>query len=393
MSNSRNAARIAVFVVLLVSGAYPQQKQARNYEGAIAASRAAMRELVANGDTPGASIAVAADGQLIWTEGFGYADVERRKLATAETQFGIGSITKALTTALFGLMVEKGIVGWDVQVQKYLPDFPHRDITGRMIAGHTSGLGDRFDNANRLTTRHYDTNAAMTEILKEPLRHAPGTAYYYGTSSYTVLAAVLERKTGRRTRDLMEAEVLDPLGMEHTIVNDGGAAPNPLRTVFHERTAQGKILPVPKYDPSFKLAGAGYLSTSADLARFGLAFLPGSRALSEKLKSEVLRPMTIADGSRPVTGMGGAMGFKEVGLGLGWNIAQDQKGRRVIHQPGGGPGISSWLIVYPDEGLVIAIVSNRTSAPVGGKALEITTEAFLEARSAGSSGRGSSNAR
>lgn len=88
--------------------------------------------------------------------------------------------------------------------------------------------------------------------------------------------------------------------------------------------------------------------------------------------------MSLQNGTQPVTGMGEAMGVKDIGLGLGWNLATDQQGRRLYHQAGGGPGISAWLLVYPDERLVIAILSNRTSAPVGGKALSTTRERFLQ---------------
>lgn len=378
MKMTKRFSQVWACIVVLSALAFGQGRPTTAYAEAIAKSDEAMQKLVASGDTPGASIAVAVNCEVVWSEGFGYADVEAQKKATAETQFGLGSVTKALTSALYGKFVEKGLVEWDVPVQRYLPGFPHKEVTARMLAGHTSGLTDDFDNANRLTTRHYTTREAMKEITKPPLRHAAGTAYYYGTSTYTVLADVLETKTGKSFDELMWMELLVPVGMDSTVVNAGPRGQSATKSVFYERTDEGKIVRSPVYDPSFKLAGAGYLSTAADVARFGSAMLACGKGLSDKVRAELWRPVRLKDGTSPVTGTGEYMELKDTGIGLGWSIAEDRSGRRVMHQPGGGPGISSWLVVYPDEGLVVAILSNRTSAPVGGPALQTTMKSFLE---------------
>jgi len=382
--NMKRFSHVWACIVVLGVLAFGQGRPTTEYADAIAKSEEAMQKLVASG-TPGASIAVAVNCEVVWSEGFGYADVEAQKKATADTQFGLGSITKALTAALYGKFVEKGLVEWDVPVQRYLPEFPDKEVTARMLAGHTSGLADDFNNANRLTTRHYTTREAMREITKPPLRHAAGTAYYYGTTTYTVLADVLERETGKSFDELMRAELLVSLGMDSTVVNTGPPGQSATKSVFYERTGEGKIIRTPAYDPSFKLAGAGYLSTAADVARFGSAMLPCGRGLSQQVRAELWRPVRLKDGTSPVTGTGESMEVKDTGIALGWNIAEDKNGRRVMHQPGGGPGISSWLVVYPDAGMVVAILSNRTSAPVGGASLQTTLESFLSATSGASS--------
>lgn len=106
--------------------------------------------------------------------------------------------------------------------------------------------------------------------------------------------------------------------------------------------------------------------------------LGGPGAVSDKVRAEVFRAVKLNDGTQPMSGVGEHMGVQDEGVGLGWSIGRDKHGRRVIHQPGGGPGISSCLVLYPDQSVVVAILSNQTSAPLGGEPLAITTEAFLK---------------
>jgi len=122
----------------------------------------------------------------------------------------------------------------------------------------------------------------------------------------------------------------------------------------------------PTYDPSHKLPGAGFLATAEDLARFGAALLrPGM--LSEPGRAELFRPVPLADG----TATEFALGFR----------VKDDDGRRLLHQPGGGIGISAWLFVYPDDDVVVALLSNVPTGPVGGATRKAITDAFFAAMS------------
>jgi CubicO group peptidase (beta-lactamase class C family) len=377
--------RLRVFLLCsLVLGAVPpaagwEDADSRSYEEAITTGRAALQRMVDRG-VPGASIAVVADGELIWEEGFGWADLEHCVPAKADTRFGIGSITKTLTTALFARLAERGTVGWDIPVEQYLPTFPYagRKITPRLIASHLSGLDDSFSSSRSYSTERFSTQQALEHIFAEPLRHEPGSRLFYATGSYTILAAILEKATGEDFRSLMRRELLDPLRLRSTVPNERPAIVEH-RASFYERDESGEVVNALSYDPSYKWAGAGYVSTAADLARFASALLSGE-VLGEEATRQLFSPMQLTSGEYPVTGMGSFMGAEDSGIGLGWNIARDWKGRLVYHQPGGGVGISAWLLIYPDEKLTIAILSNLTAAPVGGKTLHSTVDAFLAAK-------------
>ncbi len=316
--------------------------------------------------TPGLSVAVAAGGEIVWSEGFGHADLEHRVPVTPETRFAIGSISKSLTTALVGRLVDSGALDIDAPVERYLPDFPHagRGITTRLIAAHLSGIDDETERRLHHTARHFETTReALETIWNDPVVDEPGTNPRYGTGTYTIIAAVIERVSGRDFLSAMERQVLSPLGLGGTVPNER-AEIVPRRAAFYERTSAGKIVHAPYYDPSFKWAGAGYLSTAEDLARFGAAMsAPGF--LSERTWKEIMTAAHTKDGN-------------PIQFALGWDAPQALgTGRTLIGKSGGGPGIRGYLALYPECDLVIAMLTNLSRAPVRGEFWETVAGAFL----------------
>jgi CubicO group peptidase (beta-lactamase class C family) len=382
------AARLAALaaVVLACAGADVRTSEravpADRYAAAASAARQALRSRLERDRIPALSAAVAVDGRVVWAEAMGVADLDRRVAATEHTLFGIGSVTKSLTMALAGRLVDQGRLDLDAPVERYLPDFPHagKGITTRLVAAHLSGLDDRFATANRLTARHHTTREALAEIYKEPLRAAPGSEHFYGTGTYTVIAGVIEKAGGEPFADALRHRVLEPLGMTSTVPNDPHS-PASARATFYEADARGRPVRAPAYDPSHKLAGAGYLSTASDLVRFGSALArPGF--LKEATLEQIFTPMRTSDGTDTGVGLGWRIGA-DAYPGMGWTIGPDTEKRRIVHQPGGGPGISCWLVVDRDAGLAAAVLSNLTSANVGGAAFDAMLEAFLRARGQG----------
>ncbi|HYG80817.1 MAG TPA: serine hydrolase domain-containing protein, partial [Pyrinomonadaceae bacterium] len=271
------------------------------------------------------------------------------------------------TMALYGRLVEEGVVAFDAPVESYLAEFPHKNmkISVRLIAGHLSGLDDSVNTAHGLTSTHYGTtDQALQLFVNEPLKYRPLERHFYTTGPYTFIAGVVERAARRDFQALMSQYVLGPLGMKDTVPNNRRAI-IPHRTAFYV-SEEGKTVNAPFADPSFKLAGAGYLSTAEDVARFGAAFLkPGF--LKESTIDELFRPLRTSAG-------------EDTGFALGWRAGKDSRNRRIIHQPGGGPGISSWLTLYPEEKLVVAILSNQTGAPVGGRTMNAIADSFIRHR-------------
>ena len=335
------------------------------YAAAGAASRAAIQTMMQSSQTPAVSVAVAMNGEIVWSEAFGFADLEQKKRTTPEIRFGLGSVTKSFTAVLAARLVEEGKFDLDAPVAKYLPQFPHKNITARLILAHLSGLNDAYNNAHYYEKRHLTTSAALEEILRaNTLAYPPRTRHEYTTSNFTIVAASIEQASGKDFATAMRQYVLQPLGLQRTSFND---RTHPLAEAAAFYVKEGnRVIKAPEYDPSFKWAGAGLLANAEDVARYGAALL----------REGFLKPDTRAEIFRALK----TSSDEETNYALGWYVGKDKNGRRIYEHGGGGPGISSYIRLYPQEDCVLAILSNLTNAPVNGEVAPIVAEAFLQTK-------------
>lgn len=339
---------------------------AQSFESAGAVAQARLDEIVASGNTPGASGTVVVDGRVVWRGTAGLARIDERVTVTPSTRFGLGSISKTLTMAGVMRLVDAGLLDLDAPVEKYLPDFPHagRGITVRRIAVHQSGLSDAFETANYQTRDHYDTiDTAYRLIVAHPLEFEPGSKVEYRTASYTVIARVMEAVAGKPYETIMREQVFGPLGLTSIVPNDP-REDFADRVRFYMTNDDGAFVAGPYFDPSFKLAGAGFIATADDVARFGAALVSGP-FLSDRARRELLTAVPLADGTAT-----------EWALGI--RVA-DWQGRRMYHIPGGGIGISTWLFVFPEDVLSIAVLTNVPTGAAGGRTRNVIAGAFLDA--------------
>ncbi len=298
---------------------------------------------------PGASVAVAVDGRVVWAEGFGQADVENRVAVTPTSRFRIASISKAVTAAAVAKLVEDGRLDLDAPVQRYVPGFPEKPqgtITTRLLAGHLAGVrhyrGLEFQSAE-----HYDDVVDALGIFEDdPLLSPPGERYAYSTYGWNLISAVVQGASGETFLRFVRTEVLDPLGLRETVAEWGDSIILG-RVRQYRRSADGRLVNAPYVDNSNKWAGGGYLSTASDLVRYGSAYLsPGF------LKPETVRMMWTSQRTR---------GGEETGYGIGWFVG-NVDGRRQVWHTGGAVGGSTILLIWPDARLVVSILTNLESA-------------------------------
>jgi CubicO group peptidase (beta-lactamase class C family) len=125
---------------------------AERYAGAVEKARSLARTQLVQENLPGLSVAVAIDGDIVWAEGFGFADVERRAPVTPRTRFRTGSVSKTLTAAAVALLHDRGRIDLDAPVHTYVPSYPKKQwtISTRQLLGDVAGVhrprGDSNDN-------------------------------------------------------------------------------------------------------------------------------------------------------------------------------------------------------------------------------------------------------
>lgn len=335
------------------------------FSSAAEVARIQLESIRERSNTPAVGVAVVHRGHTVFSEVFGTADIERDVKATTATRFGIGSITKCFTSVAAVSLEREGKIDLDAPLETYLPGFAHsgKGITPRLILTHMSGLDDAFATQHYWTTQSFTVQEAADLIGHDGLAHEPGDEFLYATGPYTLVGAALERATGLAFEKIIVDRVLRPAGMTATIVNRPRERIKN-RTRFYRRRDDGAPEPAPMFDPTHKLPGAGYLSTVEDVAKFGDALLSG------KLLDETGMKRLFAE-ARTRSGDG-------TGYALGFQLAEDPVHGPVYHLPGGGPGISAWLVIYPKRHITFAILSNMTSAPVGAKEFQEIQDAFLE---------------
>ena len=332
---------------------------------AIEHTRAIAKEWLERG-IPGLSVTVAVDGKIVFSEGFGYADLEQRVPVWPTTKFRIGSVSKPLTAAALVKLVEQGKLDLDAPIQKYVPSFPDKGavITPRMLAGHLGGIR-HYKKDEFLNSKHYDNVVAGLAIFQnDPLVFPPGTKFNYSSYGFNLLSAVIEKACDEDFLSCMRDLVISPLGLRFTVADQ----PSELieqRARFYTHWKDKPLENSPYTDNSYKWAGGGFLSTSEDVARFGNALLePGY------LKKESLGLLFTSQKTKS---------GEETGYGMGWAIEKSRSGKRIFDHSGGSTGASSELILYPDEHLVIAMVCNYETDSNGWKFEEVQSiaEAFV----------------
>lgn len=316
-----------------------------SYQAPVEASREILRDLMLTAGVPGISVAVGLDGQVVWSEGLGWADVESRVPVWAHTRFRIASISKALTAGAVARLHEQGRLDLDVPVQRYVPSFPIKEkgtVTTRLLAGHLAGVRHYRDEEFLSRARYEDVVDALEIFRDDPLEHAPGTAYLYSTYGWSLVSAVVQGAADAPFLEHMSGAVLEPLGMYDTVAEHADSIILH-RARYYRRGEDGRLVNAPWVDNSNKWAGGGYLSTARDLVTYGMAYLGGD-FLSPETMELLFTPQTMADGTAAP-------------YGIGWRIDREGVPPAVYHT-GGAVGASAILLLYPEERVAVSVLTN-----------------------------------
>jgi serine beta-lactamase-like protein LACTB len=316
---------------------------------AIAEARAYAGRLYDSLALPGLAIAVAVHDEILLTAEFGYSDVAARQPIVPTSQFRIGSVSKVVTTAALARLVQQGKVDLDAGIGRYLPTLPpdKLGITSRQLAGHQGGIR-HYGQGEFSSTRAYPNVAAsFGSFIRDTLLSPPGTRQSYSSYGYNLLAAVMEAATGQEYRQLIRDEVTRPLGLHRTMVE--ASLENGDKPVSYYVKNQGMLEAAPMVDLSDRWPSGGFLSTASDLARLGSGILRSSY-LNEATRVLLFTPQKLANGT-------------DTNVALGWRVATDSAGRRFVHHGGEAMGGRAFLLVYPEQRVVVAMLANQSFAP------------------------------
>ncbi|WP_394975270.1 serine hydrolase domain-containing protein [uncultured Croceitalea sp.] len=317
-------------------------------------SEAILHNLIIKEKVPGLSITINKNGETIFQNGFGYADIENKiSVEPRNTIFRIASISKCITALAFGKMIEEGLLQFDDSFYKHVPYYPKKayDFTLRQLASHTAGI--RAYRGKEFGLNEPYSIADSLEVFKnDSLVFEPGKGYLYNSFDFVLLSLAMQEANGVPFETYVKEKILIPLGMTNTFAPPLTKSVSSIELAnqakFYTKTVLGfeKAIEVNNF---YKLSGGGYLSTSDDVAKLGKAILE-QKILDKGMFKELCSPQYING--------------KSTYYGLGFQVSKDKHDRSFIGHVGSSVGAYSNLFIYPKEELVISILINCTDSKI-----------------------------
>ncbi|CAB4008947.1 Hypothetical predicted protein, partial [Paramuricea clavata] len=378
----------------------------------IGKARSLIKRFREESGSPGLAISVSVDGRTVWSEGFGYSDIENDVPCTPSTVMRIASISKPLTAAAAMKLLDEGKLNLDDPVQKYVPNFPEKQInskpcviTIRQLLCHQSGIrhyhktkkgegstqsgttkngNEKEERENKVSEFQkqeyyikecYDSVEKSLSLFKDdPLVHEPGSEFLYTTFGWTLLSAVIESAAQKKFL-LCMYELFKDLGMNNTqaelhknlVYGRARVKRMSIKAIrfaplgHYVRNEKGQLMNTPYVDNCYKWAGGGFISTTEDLIKFGNAMLYSSQIgefqgkSKDSLLSGILSPESMRLSWTTVENTEDKVS-KHWGYGLGWAILPEKHERgccrdqqKAIAHSGGAVGASSILLILPNS--------------------------------------------
>lgn len=366
---------IAPVIAALAACSSQPQKPAGSPRGDYAYTRQYISWLIGqemdDADVTGLSIALVDDQEIVWSQGFGYADKQAKIEATPDTVYHLGSIAKVFTATAAMQLAEQGKMDIGQPLQKYLPEFSIKSRfgdTGRItplnIMTHHSGLPANW--VLGMSERHPGPfTEVVTAVKDEYLAYPPDYVFSYSNLGVTLLGAAIGKVSGAGYAGYMDAHLLQPLEMKHSAFTS---------TIPGKSYDKGREI---EAMPLRDLPSGGLNSSASDIAHFmQMVFADGRYKGRQIIKPESLHKMlTVQNANLPLD-----FDFK---MGLGWMLSgmDVPRGGTVANHGGSTLNYHTMMAVLPEYKLGVVVLSNSTTAQsVVGKVAEATLKLALEAK-------------
>jgi CubicO group peptidase (beta-lactamase class C family) len=301
------------------------------------------------------TVALYQSNEVVYQRSHGFADIDSGQPITADTKIRIGSITKHYTAALILRLIQHGVFELDDPLAKFDLGFPPniaRKITVRHLLGHRSGFEDLFTEEYRNNYRSLKTiDDKLPLLMSKPLRFEPGTDRYYSNYGYIVLGAIVERTTGESFKQILEAEILEPIGALNTDYALTNEVKN--KALSYSYTWTGRKVDVTNRLENLTPDGGMYASAS-DLVKFYSALYYSDKLINDRMKAIMMSGYMDTDRS--------------------WSeIVDSPESIRLSY--GGGPGVSAAVELHLRDRFFVVVLAN-TDALVAEKISQRITDAF-----------------
>jgi D-alanyl-D-alanine carboxypeptidase len=334
-------------------------------QGAIRLFSAWLDGQVLNRHLPGVAVGVVSDQSLVWSKGFGFADLEKKVPMTASTKFRMASHSKLFTATAIMQLREQGKLRLDDPVSKHLPWFkvvPANDddpeITIEELLTHSSGLPREA--GSHWTTFDFPTSDELKALM--PARQAPfapDVRWKYSNLAYSVAGLVIEAASGQRWADYVQQHIYGPLGMTSSSVDQNVPG---LAVGYNRRLPDDTRSSTPFIDAKGMAAATGITSTVEDMAKFASAqFRRGRRGGANILGTGSLRDMHRIRVLETNWTQGNAIGF----------AVRRERDKVFVSHGGSYPGYQTQTVLQLDDKVAVIVLTNADDANPGVMATEL----------------------
>jgi CubicO group peptidase (beta-lactamase class C family) len=347
---------VTVFIIFILSCDKRQAKQSNP----LALSLDSVMKSVADTAQFNGNILVSRNGNIIYQQSFGYANYDTKAKLNDSSLFELASVSKQFTAMAIMILKERGLLHYDDDVKKYIPELPYEGMTIRHFLTHTSGVPDYMDEFNKgWDSKKIAFNDDMIKLLKKSkpkFLFKPGEKWAYSNTAYALLASVVERISKKSYSQFLAENIFSPLKLKRTRVyntrrSSTETIPNYAYGYVFSDSSKKFILPdsIKKLHVVFTLdgiVGDGTVnSTTGDLFLWDQS-LYTEKLVNKKTLDEAFSPTQLNDGAVHQ-------------YGFGWGVAKDSILGKFIHHSGGWPGYATYIRRYIDRNDCFIMLSNN----------------------------------
>jgi CubicO group peptidase (beta-lactamase class C family) len=303
-------------------------------------------------DEPGGAVLILRNDSILFSKGYGLADLKTKEAITTKTLFNLGSISKTFVANSILILQEQGKLSVEDSIIKYFPDFKNKDIARRVkikhLLTHTSGLPDirhvSTDTIFYLTAKDAENWYPITQT--DSLEFEPGSHYNYSNPAFNGLALIIEKVSGMKWQKFVEENIFKPSGMTKSTITDG---PYPETGVSHAYVMNGGKWIEDDYgeEPTFAAAGnGGVWSSVEEMAKY-----------EQAIQDHVFLKETTINDSRTLKKFENWAETSDPFIGWSWFVTE-QAGLKTIGHPGSQGGFLTNFVTVPDKNLVFIILCN-----------------------------------
>ncbi len=354
-----------ILLIFLFLGFACSNEECRVFSEAIQKSEDYVETFMQENKVPGMSVAVSYKGQLVWSQGFGYADLENSLKVNNKTKFRIASVSKPVTAVLVARLYQSRVLDIDVPIHDYLTEYPQKrwEFTIRHLMTHSAGVRHYSALDTNFKAYHNSIQNGLEIFKHDSLLFKPGSRFHYSSYGYNIIGAAIEEAIDNSFEKLLTDSLFILTGMNNSTIDDPyKIITNRSKTYFLNEV--NDIINAPFFDNRYKIPSGGILSTAEDLVQLANTVMYGEYLNLQSVEL-LFTPYEYTH-------------EKDSDTGFGWVVTKDDNDNILYGHLGGNTGGCSAILIYPEKQFIIVWLGNL-DANWSEKPITSIANCFLEA--------------